>query len=568
MPDDRAIDVALVVSGMELRPELLAHVEQAVVDEDLYRPAMFAITLADPNHDIVGRTGLRPGVEVEISVVGPAAADDRPLLTGDVVTIECDYDELGARVVARGYAATHRLHRGRRTRVFRDVTDSDIVKQVADEARLTVGRIESTSEVHDHVSQANVSDWDFLADRARRVGLDLTIVDGELRFGQRATSADAPPEASPDVSRPPTHLTFGYNLESFHGRVSAAAQVGDVEVRGWDEDRKAAVVATSGAGTGAATLATASPTELAGFFRSPTFVEVNAPVHGEREAGDTAKAIAERIGSAFAEAEGSAHGSTALRAGVAVRVSRVSDDFSGAYVLTRVRHVLNRRGYVSHFTVSGRHDRSLLGLLGANGNGNGAAHGDGLAGRAAPGVVRGLVSDNRDPEKLGRVKVRFPWLDEDYSSTWAPVMQLGAGPDSGTFFLPAVGDEVLVGFEHGRVDRPVVIGGLFNKTDKPPGYADFLDDGAVTGRGIWSRTGHRISLHDGNDAAGIILRAVDGQGGSVVSIGLNATDEKLVVWSEGDIAVEALGDITLKGANVTVQADRDLVLKGATIKLN
>ena len=187
MADDQAIDVALVVSGLELRPELLAHVEQAIVDEDLYRPAMFAITLGDPNRDVVSRTGLRPGVEVEISVVGPAAVDDRPLLTGDVVAIECEYDELGARVVVRGYAASHRLHRGRRTRVFRDATDSDIVKQIADEARLRVGAIESTTEVHEHVSQANVTDWDFLAERARRVGLDLTIVDGELRFGPRAT---------------------------------------------------------------------------------------------------------------------------------------------------------------------------------------------------------------------------------------------------------------------------------------------------------------------------------------------------------------------------------------------
>ena len=564
MADDQAIDVALMVSGMELRPELLAHVEQAIVDEDLYRPAMFAISLGDPNRDVVSRTGLRPGVEVEISVVGPAAVDDRPLLTGDVVAIECEYDELGARVVVRGYAASHRLHRGRRTRVFRDATDSDIVKQIADEARLRVGAIESTTEVHEHVSQANVTDWDFLAERARRVGLDLTIVDGELRFGPRATAADAPSE----VSRASTHLTFGYNLEAFHGRVSAAEQVGDVEVRGWDEDRKEAVVATSRAGTGAATLTKSSPTELAQSFRSPTFIAVAAPVHSDREAGDAAKAIAERIGSAFAEAEGTSVGSTGLRAGVAVRVSGVSDHFSGTYVLTRVRHVLNRRGYVTHFTVSGGQDRSLLGLVGASGNGNGAGHGDGLAGRTDPGVVRGLVSDNQDPAQLGRVKVEFPWLAKDYSSSWAPVMQLGAGPDSGTFFLPAVGDEVLVGFEHGRVDRPIVIGGLFNNTDKPPGYGAFLDDGAVTGRGIWSRSGHRISLHDADDTAGIVLRAVDGQGGSVVSVSLNAKDSKLIVRSEGDIEIEALGDITLKGANVTVQADRDLVLKGKTIKLN
>jgi phage baseplate assembly protein gpV len=341
-----------------------------------------------------------------------------------------------------------------------------------------------------------------------------------------------------------------------------------VEVRGWDSDRKEAVAATAKAGTEAAEVDGTNPTELAGYFGSPTFVEVSAPVASEREAEDTAKALAERIGSAFAEAEGTARGSTALRAGVAVRVSGVSEHFNGTYVLTRVRHVLNAHGYRSHFTISGRHDRSLLGLVAGNTNGNGNGHGDGLAGSRAPGFVRGLVSDNQDPDKLGRVKVKFPWLDEAYSSSWAPVMQLGAGPTSGTFFLPAVDDEVLVGFEHGRIDRPIVVGGLFNKTDMPPTYGQFLDDGAVTGRGIFSRVGHSLTFHDADDISGINVVAVDDGGTTAVSIGLNGKDKKLVVQTSGNVDVTADGDITLKGTKISVEAQGELVLKGATIKLN
>lgn len=563
MADQRTIGATLVVSGMQLRPELLAYIEQVVVDEDLHRPAMFAITMVDPKRDIVERSGLKAGVSVEISAVGQGAVENRPLLTGDVVTIEGDYDELGARVVIRGYAASHRLHRRRRTRVFRDVTDSDIVTQIADEAGLEVGPIETTAEVHQHVSQANVTDWEFLIDRARRVGLDLTIVDGQLWFGHRTTSAGAPPDTRPD----PRHLRFGFNLPAFHGRVSSAEQVGRVEVRGWDEDRKEAVVATVAAGTEAARLSAAKPAELAGYFGDPTFVDVTSPIHSDREAESTAKALAERIGSAFAEAEGTARGSTALRAGVAVQVSGVSKQFNGAYVLTRVRHVINRASYRTHFTVSGRHDRSLLGLVTSNGSGNGNGPGDGLAGTRAPGFVRGLVSEILDPDELGRVKVSFPWLDQAYSSTWAPVMQLGAGPDSGTFFLPAVGDEVLVGFEHGRIDRPIVVGGLFNKIDLPPTYSQFLKDGAVVGRGIFSRKGHRLVFHDADDVGGIVLSAVDGED-SAVSIDLNSLDRKLVVQSKGAIDIDAVGEITLHGSKITIKADGDLVLTGAQIKLN
>jgi phage protein D len=563
MTDRKSVKVALAASGLDLTPELLSHVEQVVVDEDLHRPAMFTITLSDSRKDVLSRVRMKPGVEVEIAASGTGADDGRPLLTGDVVAVECEYDQLGSRVVVRGYARSHRLHRGRRTRVFQDVTDSDIVKQVAQEARLDLGDVEATSEVHPHVSQANVSDWEFLTDRARSAGLDLTVEEGKLHLRKRAASSGAPP----DIGEDDRHLVFGFNLDAFHGRLSGANQAPDVEVRGWDEDRKVAVAATVAAGTDAAAVDGTNPTELAGYFSAPTFIDATSPARSDREAEATAKALAERIGSAFAEAEGTARGNTALRAGVAVRVSGVSKEFNGTYVLTRVRHVINTRGYRTHFTVSGRHDRSLLGLVAGNGTANGNGHGDGLAGRRAPGFVRGLVSDNQDPDKLGRVKVKFPWLDETYSSTWAPVMQLGAGPESGTLFLPAVDDEVLVGFEHGRVDRPIVIGGLFNKTDAPPPYETFLKSGAVIGRGIWSRNGHELSFHD-DDGEGIILRANDDQKSAAVTLSLNSTDRKLVVMSTGDVEVRADKNILLKGAKVAIEADGELALKGATIKLN
>jgi phage protein D/phage baseplate assembly protein gpV len=570
MSDPHGIDATIVVDGTPLDDRLAAHVDEVVVDEDLHRPAMFCMTLLDPDHDIVKRCKLRAGAQVEISVVGQGATGDGSLLLGDVVTIECDYDDLGAVVNVRGYDATHRLHRGRRTRVFRDATDSDLVTAIAGEAGLEVGEIESTREVHEHLTQANQTDWEFLMGRARPLGLDLTVRDGHVDFTRRKTSDDAPSEAGADADPSgldPRLLIHGFNLQAFHGRISAAEQIANVEVRGWDQDRKEPVVARVAAGTGAASLAETEPSKLAGLFDSRDWIEVVTPVASDREAEGIATALAERIGSAFAEAEGSAIGNTALRAGAAVRVSGVNEDFNGAYVLSHVRHVLDRRGYRSQFTASGHHDRSLLGLIATSAGANGQHAGAGRS-EATFGLVRGTVSENADPDKLGRVKVRLPWLDDQYSSAWAPVAQLGAGPESGTFFLPAVGDEVLVGFEHGQVDRPIVIGGLFNKLDQPPGYGQFLHDGAVTGRGIYSRNGHRITLHDADDLGGIILRAVDDGKESVVSIGLNALDKKLVVQSSGAVDIDADGEITLRGSKITLQADGEMVLKGATIKLN
>ena len=144
-------------------------------------------------------------------------------------------------------------------------------------------------------------------------------------------------------------------------------------------------------------------------------------------------------------------------------------------------------------------------------------------------------------------------------------MQLGAGPDSGTLFIPAVGDEVLIGFEHGQVDRPIVVGGLFNGVDKPPAHSHFFDNGAVLRRSIVSRLGHQLAFSDdANKESGITLVTKD----ATVGIGLNARDKRLVLHSNGSIEADANGDLKITAANITLEASGQLVLKGGTIKLN
>src|SRR5207245_3818990 len=85
----------------------------------------------------------------------------------------------------------------------------------------------------------------------------------------------------------------------------------------------------------------------------------------------------------------------------------------------------------SHFVISGRQDRSLLGLASL-----GASNGHASAGGAPiNGVVIAQVTDNNDPNNQARVKLKFPWLDDNYESDWARVTQLGAGPNSGALWI-------------------------------------------------------------------------------------------------------------------------------------
>ena len=109
------------------------------------------------------------------------------------------------------------------------------------------------------------------------------------------------------------------------------------------------------------------------------------------------------------------------------------------------------------------------------------------------GMVVGVVTNNKDPDALGRVKVKFPWLSDTDESHWARVVTPMAGGGRGFYFLPEVDDEVLVGFEHGDVGLPYVLGSLWNGKDKPP---EKNDDGKNNLRVIKSRSGHLIRLDD------------------------------------------------------------------------
>jgi uncharacterized protein involved in type VI secretion and phage assembly len=181
--------------------------------------------------------------------------------------------------------------------------------------------------------------------------------------------------------------------------------------------------------------------------------------------------------------------------------------------------------------------------------------------------VVALVTNVKDPEKQGRVKLKFPWLSDTYESDWARVVQAGAGDKRGLLVLPEVNDEVLVGFEHGDVRWPYVIGGIYNGVDKPEPDDKLLDGsgGKVNRRWFRSRRGHLLSFDDADDGGGIVLETSDGK--QVVS--LNAAKTRVHVTSGGDILIEGGGKITIKaGGDLAIEAKTALSLKGQKVSVS
>jgi uncharacterized protein involved in type VI secretion and phage assembly len=194
------------------------------------------------------------------------------------------------------------------------------------------------------------------------------------------------------------------------------------------------------------------------------------------------------------------------------------------------------------------------------------------------GVVVGIVTDNKDPEDLYRVKIRFPWLDDPNESRWARVATAMAGDKRGSYFLPEVGDEVLVAFEHGAIDFPYVVGSLWNGKDKPP---ESNSDGQNKHRTLHSRSGHVIRFVDASGGERIEIIDKTGNNSIVIdsvknTVTIKSQSDITITSSTGRLKMSAMGidiksqtDIAIKaGTTMDAQASAVMTLKGAMIKLN
>jgi uncharacterized protein involved in type VI secretion and phage assembly len=158
------------------------------------------------------------------------------------------------------------------------------------------------------------------------------------------------------------------------------------------------------------------------------------------------------------------------------------------------------------------------------------------------GVTVGIVTNNQDPENLGRVKVKYPWLSEDAESHWARVLTPMAGKDRGIYFLPEVDDEVLLAFEQGDINFPYILGALWNGKDKPPAKNE---DGKNNQKMIKSRSGHQIILDDTEGKEKIIIQDKTGKNQIVI----DSKENKMDIKVEKDLTIETLGKIILKSSD-------------------
>ncbi|MGW1681952.1 VgrG-related protein [Saccharopolyspora sp. NPDC002376] len=546
-----------------------------VVDENVGLPDAATLVFRDPNHELLTATGVSIGSELTVKVVTTGSTAPKEIFAGEVTALELDSDGTGSFTVVRAMSKAHRLMRGRKVVAFRNMTASAIVRKIATGAGLRPGRIKAKPITYKQLSQANVSDWDFLQNLAQEHGVAVRVdAKGRLDFADLEPASGAPAPTTP-ATKSPFVLEYGRNLMALRAALTAADQVDTVEVRGWNVDTKKPLVAEESPTTSDVVqpgLTASKATKK--FGKNARLLVTDMPYGTQAEAKETARSLAASMRAGLGEIEAVAEGNPELRAGVPIALGNVGPDFSGKFTATAVHHVLEPgHGYRTTVLVSSSPDRSLTGLAtGANAPDRGPR---------IPGLATGIVTDIKEPGKSERgwVKLKFPWLSDDYVTDWVRTVQLG-GQGGGGVFSPDVNDEVLVGFEQGSLDHPYVLGGLYNGKDMPSQHDVPLVDGTsgkVNRRSLVSRKGHRLELIDATTRSpGVHLASGDkrldiriDEKKRTIDITVRARGGRRVLSSvsltDRGIKLDAgTGDITLSGKSVSIDATTSVSIKGRT----
>ncbi|MFF4257660.1 VgrG-related protein [Streptomyces sp. NPDC001663] len=572
-----AADPVIEAPG-ELPPIWAAQLVSCVVDENVGLPDAAVLTFRDPDHEFLQKTGITIGTPLKVSVVTVSGQARERLFNGEVTALELDRDRTGSFTVVRAYSKAHRLQRGRKVVAYRNMTAAAIVRKVAAGAGLAVGKVEAAAVTYKQLSQANVSDWDFLQFLAGESGAQVHVDDkGLLQFTKPVKASGAPAPSTP-ATRSPMVLEYGRNLLALRASLSAADGAQQVEVRGWDVTTKRPLVARKASVTSGTVVPGLSATAGASKFGKSTKLTVtDTPYRTQAETKAVADAMAAQVSSGFGELEALVEGNPKLRAGKPVALGNVGQAFSGKYTATAVQHVLEPHGgYRTTVWVSASPDRSLTGLVtGANAPSRGPR---------MPGLAIGVVTDVREPggAQSGAVKLKFPWLDDTYVTDWVRTVQWG-GKGGGGVVSPEVNDEVLVGFEQGLLDSPYVLGGLYNGVDKPsPHDVPLIDktSGKVNRRSIVSRSGHRVELLDARAPGPSGLRLVTGD--ERLEVRLDDRRDRIeltvnagrgrpltsVVLEKTGITLDAgTGKVSVKGRQVDIEGTAGVRIDGASVNV-
>ncbi|RKH59549.1 type VI secretion system tip protein VgrG [Corallococcus aberystwythensis] len=552
MPPPDVIRLRLFTNGQEVSQE--HHVLSVVVTRALNRVPTAQVVLQDgdlaaSDFPLSGQALFAPGRELEIRA---GYHDEEEVLFKGLVLRHAIRARRGARctltVECRDKAVKATV--GRRSAVYNDMTDSDILTELLGRASVDA-QVADTPVTHVQMVQVDVSDWDFLLERADANGLVVRVDDGAVAVEKPDTSG-----------APVTRLTFGQDLFELEAETDARHQWEATTGEAWDSSAQALLTA-DGEEPAFTPPGNQSASELAAVIgHGPAALR-----HGGRLSEEELRAWASsrllRSRMALVRGRAACQGDARLKPGALVELAGVGERFSGNVYVTGVRHQITLENWETEvqFGLSPESFRETL-----------PVEPPPAAGLLPPfhGLQVGVVTALQDdPDGEERIQVRLPIVSADAPGVWARLALLDAGDGRGSVFRPEVGDEVVLGFIQ-QDPRDAVVLGMLHSSAMPsplPASDENPQKGFVTRSELKllfddekkeltlsTPGGNTLVLSD--DAQGVRIEDANGNK-------LQLSSDGITVESAGALTFKAQGDVSVEGVNVNVKASAQFKAEGS-----
>lgn len=496
-----------------------------------------------------------PGKEIEIKLRYEGEPEsDTTVFKGRVIRHGVEANAEGSLLTVEVKDAAVKLTQARKSSVFRDQSDDQVIGKIIADGGLKKGTLPATQLKHPEIVQYYCTDWDFILSRADVHGLLVVVNDGEISLRKI------------ELNGTPKHR-FEYGLDeiyNFEIEADAGSQFPNIQSIGWDlKNQKPSKPAKAKAfSQSIGNLDGAKLAKTVGF--GPYTLSHPVPL-GPAELQAWADGRMARIRMSLIRGRVAVPGFGDLKLLDVMEIAGIGKRFNGKTFVSGICHRLDEFGWHTDIqfglspdgfcSESDIQEAPAAGLL-----------------PAVSGLQIGIVDKfEKDPDKELRVKVILPGLDAKTGAVWARLASSDAGKDRGCFFRPETGDEVVLGFFNDDPRKPVILGALFGSRNSPP--ADF---GAPSEKnlkkGFITKGGTKLTFTDDEKASLLVetkgqgkilldddkesIQISDKHGNSLVmdKNGIQLKSEKGIQLKSGkDLKFEASGNVEIKGAKVDVK---------------
>ena len=453
-----------------------------------------------------------------------------------------------------------KLHQTRKSALYADVKDSEIITRIAQDAGLRA-KVASTSSQQKQILRSDCTDWEYLRLLADRNGL-LLYADGKDLLAQ-----------PPAVSAAAVHtVTFGTDLYDVDLEVSAQRAFSQARFQSWDIAGQTGRQTTSkpfrGPRWGNLTLTTLSQKLVGGQSDGPV---LSTPADLET---DLLQSYSDAIvqGTELGRIVGAVRfaGSARVKPNTTLELKGLADRMNGTAFVTGLEHRLDDQGWVT---------TARLGAL-PDDEGFGTRRPVVVAAGVTTPVhglqVGRVMKIDEDPDNRARIQIVLPMIAGTEDGIWARLGAPYAGKSTGFDFLPEIGDEVVVGFMGGDPSHPVILGSMHNPKNTGPVVAEEANNLKI----LQTRSGTKLTFDDDkkaviidtpggaqvtldDDAKEVTLKDQNGNEAKLGNAGITLSSPKdITLDAKGNVVIKAAQDLTAKGLNVTAEAQLGATVKG------